>query len=196
MDKKKGIGIYMKLFRATFMLSAFTFGGGYVIVPLMQKRFVEDYKWLEKEEMMDLVAIARSAPGMIAVNASIMVGYRLAGVLGAITAVVGTVLPPLMIITIISYFYEVFRDSPAVAAVLRGMSAGVAAVVIDAIITMGSNILKEKSIFSFTVMVISFSVVFFYDIDVKLVIGVSALLGIIRICVIKYREKDGKGTDI
>jgi chromate transporter len=196
LGKRKGIGLYWKLFRATFMLSAFTFGGGYVIVPLMQKRFVEDYKWIEEQEMMDLVAIARSAPGMIAVNASIMVGYRLAGVIGAFFAVVGTVLPPLIIITIISYFYQVFRDSPAVAAVLKGMGSGVAAVVVDAILTMGKNILKEKSIFSVGVMIVSFLVVFFFDIVVKIILGVSAVLGIAQVFYTRSKEKSERGAGV
>ena len=98
------------------MLSAFTFGGGYVIVPLMRKKFVEEYRWIEEKEMLDLVAIGQSAPGPIAVNTSILVGYRLAGVPGAFFTILGTVLPPLIIISVISLFYTAFRESPAVAA--------------------------------------------------------------------------------
>lgn len=79
---KKGLSFYWKLFSATFSLSAFTFGGGYIIIPLMRKKFVEQYHWIEEEEMMDLTAIAQSSPGAMAVNASILVGYRLAGIPG------------------------------------------------------------------------------------------------------------------
>ena len=81
---KKDAKFYWKLFGATFTLSAFTFGGGYVSVPLMRQKFVEKYHWIEEEEIMDLTAIAQSAPGPIAVNASILIGYRLAGVFGAL----------------------------------------------------------------------------------------------------------------
>ena len=75
---KKDLAFYRKLFTSTFYLSAFTFGGGYVIIPLMRKKFVEQFHWIEEEEMLDLTAIAQSAPGAIAVNASILIGYRLA----------------------------------------------------------------------------------------------------------------------
>ena len=98
--------MYGKLFSSVFMLSACTFGGGYVIVPLMRKKFVEDLHWIEEGEMMDLVAIAQSSPGAIAVNASISI-VSPAGILGQ-SQVIGTVLPPLVILTVISYCYEAF----------------------------------------------------------------------------------------
>lgn len=178
LEKKKGFKFYLQLFWATFTLSAFTFGGGYVIVPLMRKKFVEQYNWIEEKEMLDLTAIAQSAPGMIAVNTSIMVGYRLAGVPGAFFTIFGTVLPPLITVSVISLFYNAFRESPAVAAVLKGMSAGVAAVVADAIVKMSRSILAEKSIFSVIVMGTSFLAVFLFDVDVKLIILCCALAGI------------------
>ena len=102
---KKNPKLYLKLFTSTFYLSAFTFGGGYVIVPLMKKKFADDLHWIEEKEMIDLAAIAQSAPGPIAVNAAILVGYRIAGVLGALTTIIGTVLPPFVILAVISLFY-------------------------------------------------------------------------------------------
>ena len=96
---EKNRKFYLKLFLSTFYLSAFTFGGGYVIVPLMRKKFVNEYGWIDENEMIDLIAIAQSAPGVIAINASLIIGYKLAGILGAIVALVGTVLPPLIIIS-------------------------------------------------------------------------------------------------
>ena len=141
---KKGLSFYWKLFSATFSLSAFTFGGGYIIIPLMRKKFVEQYHWIEEEEMMDLTAIAQSSPGAMAVNASILVGYRLAGIPGTLVTVLGTILPPLIILSIISIGYTAFRDSVAVSLVLRGMQAGVAAVIVDVVITMAKTICKGK----------------------------------------------------
>ena len=93
---------YLTLFVSTFQLSACTFGGGFVIIPLMRKKFVEELGWIEEQEMMDLTAIAQSSPGAIAVNASILVGYRVAGFRGAMLTVLGTILPPLFIISVIS----------------------------------------------------------------------------------------------
>ena len=106
-DKKK---VLFHLFISTLYLSAFTFGGGYVIVSLLKKKFVDEYHWIENDEMLDLVAIAQSAPGAIAVNGAIAVGYKLAGIIGAFVAVIGAIIPPFVIITILSMFYEAFRD--------------------------------------------------------------------------------------
>ena len=142
MEKK--FKFYLKLFQATFSLSAFTIGGGYVIVPLMRKKFVEELKWIDEEEMLNLVAISQSAPGPIAVNTSIMVGYRIAGVLGSLVSILGTVLPPLIIITVIAQFYSAFKQNTVVNALLLGMRAGVAAVIIDVIIKMVKDILKNQ----------------------------------------------------
>lgn len=89
---------YWQLFLSTFKLSACTFGGGFVIIPLMRERFVKELHWIEEEEMLDLTAIAQSSPGSIAINASILVGYHVAGIPGALITVVGSALPPLIII--------------------------------------------------------------------------------------------------
>lgn len=196
MKKKKGLLFYLQLFWSTFTLSAFTFGGGYVIVPLMRKRFVETYKWIEEQEMLDLVAIAQSAPGVMAVNASILVGYSIAGVPGAIFTIIGTILPPLIIIAVVFLFYNAFRESPIVSALLRGMSIGVSAVVVDAIIKMASNVVNEKSIFSICLMVLSFIAAFFFDVDVKLILLACALLGLAYSFWLKSKSKhaeEGKG---
>ena len=94
--------VLWKLFLSTLYLSAFTFGGGYVIITLMKDKFVDKYHWIEENEMLDLIAIAQSAPGAIAVNGAIVVGYKLAGLAGVLTAIFGTVLPPFLIISAIS----------------------------------------------------------------------------------------------
>ena len=100
-----------KIFISTLYLSAFTFGGGYVIVTLMKKKFVDELGWIDENEMLDLVAIAQSAPGAIAVNGAIVVGYKLEGRIGALTAIVGTIIPPFAIISVISFFYAAFSLS-------------------------------------------------------------------------------------
>ena len=121
--------VLVKLFLSTLYLSAFTFGGGYVIVTLMKKKFVDDYHWIEENEMLDLVAIAQSAPGPIAVNGAIVVGYKLAGLAGTLVAIIGTIIPPFVIISLISAFYHAFRDNYLVSQMLEGMQAGVGAVI-------------------------------------------------------------------
>ena len=103
--------VIWKLFISTLYLSAFTFGGGYVIITLMKKKFVDEYHWIDEEEMLDLVAIAQSAPGPIAVNGAIVIGYKLAGVPGLLVSILGTVTPPFVILSIVSLFYTSSRQS-------------------------------------------------------------------------------------
>lgn len=134
----------LTLFLATLKISAFTFGGGFVIIPLLRRKFVEDLKWIDEEEMLDLTAIAQSSPGAVAVNASILVGYRAAGLTGAVVSVLGTVIPPLFIISVISLFYQAFRDNKYVNIVMAGMLCGVAAVILDVVISMIGVLFKAK----------------------------------------------------
>lgn len=135
---------YRKLFFSTFKLSACTFGGGFVIIPLMRKKFVEELGWIEEDEMLDLTAIAQSSPGAIAVNASILVGYHVAGLPGAMLTVLGTILPPLITISIISMFYQAFRDNAIVNMAMAGMLCGVAAVICDVVINMAKPFFRKS----------------------------------------------------
>ena len=168
---------YKKLFLSTFKLSACTFGGGFVIVPLMKKRFVEELGWIEEDEMLDMIAIAQSSPGAIAVNASILVGYHVAGFPGAMITVLGTVLPPLIIISIISLFYQAFRDNAIVNMAMAGMLCGVAAVICDVVLTMAGSILKKKRILPVLVMLGSFIAVRFFSVNIILIILVCGMIG-------------------
>lgn len=175
---KKNLNIYIKLFTSTFYLSTFTFGGGFVIVPLMKKKFVDDLKWIEEKEMLNLAAIAQSSPGAVAVNASILLGYQIAGVVGAGTAILGTVLPPLIILTGISAFYNAFRQSDPVSALLRGMQAGVAAVIADVVLQMGGSILKSKKLLSLVIMAATFIAAFYLKVNVVFILLVCAGIGV------------------
>ena len=176
--KKKHV--LWKLFISTLYLSAFTFGGGYVIVTLMKEKFVDQLHWIEEDEMLDLIAIAQSAPGAIAVNGSIVVGYKLAGLLGALTAILATIIPPFVIISVISYFYELFRDNFVVSTLLSGMQAGVAAVIGSVVWDMGGGVLKQKSALSVAIMLLAFIAVCIYRVNVIIVILVCIALGILR----------------
>lgn len=192
---KKGARFYWNLFFSTFTLSAFTFGGGYVIVPLMQKHFVKDLKWIDEDEMLDLVAIGQSAPGPIAINTSILVGYRMAGVPGAFLTVLGTVMPPLITITVISFFYTAFRDNPIIRALFRGMQAGVAAVIADVVINMAARIIKNRRILPVAVMALSFTAAFFFDINIIVILLVSGLLGAYTAFRTRHVQDTDTGTD-
>lgn len=171
---------FWKLFVSTLKISACTFGGGFVIIPLLRKKFVEELGWIEEEEMLDLTAIAQSSPGAIAVNAAIVVGFRVAGIPGALVSVLGTVIPPLVIISVISFFYQQFRDNAIVSMAMNGMLAGVAAVICDVVINMGSGILQKKHVLPVLVMLGSFVAVRFFEVNIITVILVCGVIGAVE----------------
>lgn len=187
--KKNNISVYLTLFTSIFRISAFTFGGGFVIVPLMKKRFVNDLNWIDEDEMIDIAAIAQSSPGAIAFNAAILLGYRIAGLLGAMVCIVGAILPPFIVIGVISYFYSAFSDNRIIRALLKGMQVGVAAVVLDVSVGMANNIIKTKKAAYILMMIAAFIATFIFDINLIIIILSSAFLGIIATI---YESKKGK----
>lgn len=127
-----------------------------------------------------MTAIAQSSPGAIAVNAAILVGYHVAGIPGALLTVLGTVIPPLIIISVISMFYQAFRDNPVVNLVMAGMLCGVAAVIFDVVIDMTKTILKKKKILPVLVLMGAFIAVRFFSVNILLVILVCGIIGILE----------------
>ena len=178
MQSKKEVLI--KIFISTLYLSAFTFGGGYVIVTLMKKKFVDEYHWIEENEMLDLVAIAQSSPGAIAVNGAIVVGYKLAGMTGALTAILATIIPPFAIISLISVFYSAFRSNQAVSEILTGMQAGVGAVIASVVYEMAAGVIHGKNPISIAIMLASFVASCFFEVNVVYIVLICIALGIIR----------------
>lgn len=176
---KKDYSKLWTLFKTMFVLSACTFGGGFVIVSLMKKKYVEELKWLEEDEMLDVTAITQSVPGPLPVNASVIIGYRIAGILGSVVAILGTILPPMMIISVISLFYEQFRTNPYIAVALQVMRAGVAAVIFDVVINLASNVLKTKRTLYISMMVVAFVATYLLDMSAMMVILVCLAIGII-----------------
>ena len=152
-----------QIFTATFTLSAFTFGGGYVIVTLMKERFVDRFQWIEEDEMLDLVALSHSAPGAMAINASIIVG----------------------IITIISAFYNAFAHNFVISRLLEGMQAGVGAVICSVVYDMAAGITKSGSTFNISIMVIAFIATCLFRISVVKVVLVCIDLGILKSVVLR-----------
>lgn len=181
------LAILRKLFMSTLVLSAFTFGGGYVIITLMRKTFVDELGWIDKDEMLDLVAIAQSAPGAIAVNGAIVIGYKLAGLAGVLTAVVATIIPPSTIITLISFFYDAFRSNVWISLLLEGMQAGVAAVIVAVVLQMGKEVTDTKNPLLITAMLVAFVANYFFNVNVILIILVAAGLGIGKYLFDRYK---------
>ena len=190
-EKRK---ILFQIFILTLYLSAFTFGGGYVIVTLMKKKFVDQYHWIEEKEMLDLIAIAESAPGAIAVNGAVVVGYKLAGAAGVVTAVVATILPPFVILSLISVFYDAFRENVLISRMLTGMQAGVGAVIASVTYDMAAGIVREKHLSSTIIMTASFVAVSLLNVNVIYVIFVCLALGIFQTFLKKGVHKNGHPT--
>ena len=187
--KEKNPKILLRLFQSMFVLSAFTFGGGFVIVSLMKKKFVEQLGWLEEDEMLDITAITQSSPGPLPINASVIIGYRMYGVVGSLVAILGTALPPMIIIFIISYFYEQFRRNPYIAIALQVMRAGVAAVIFDVVISLAKNVLHTRRILYIGMMIIAFVLTYFLDVNAMLIILSCLAIGILDLFITLYRKK-------
>ena len=175
------------LFLTTLYISAFTFGGGFVIVTFMKHKFVDELHWIDEQEMLDFTALAQSCPGAIAVNATILVGWNVYGFAGMIVATLGTILPPMIILSVVSFFYAIFSTNVWVAVVLKGMQAGVAAVILDAECSLGESVLKEKSSLSIFIMTAAFVCDFFLGVNVVYIILVAACIGIIQFIWYQYR---------
>lgn len=187
---KQKLALLAKLFISTLYLSAFTFGGGYVIVTLMKKKFVDTLHWITEEEMLDLVAIAQSAPGAIAVNGAIVVGYKLSGLAGVFTAVLATILPPFVVISVISVCYALFRDNQIISMVLLGMQAGVGAVIASVVCDMGLSVLKGKdNVVSTIIMLAAFLAGCVFHVNVVLIILVCGGIGVVRTLIANRHSK-------
>lgn len=169
--------IMWTLFKTCFIISSCTFGGGLVIISMLQKKFVEELKWIEQEEVMDLVAIAQSCPGVMSVNTSIIIGYRIGGIFGALLTVLGTVTPPMVILTVISVCYVQFRSNYVIALLLKGMQAGVVAVMANVTVTMCRNVLKDRELVPFLLLIGASVAAVVFQVDIILIILACAVIG-------------------
>lgn len=189
---KRSAKILLQLFFSTLYISTFTFGGGFVIVTFMKRKFVDELHWIDEQEMLDLTALAQSSPGAIAVNAAILVGWRVAGFWGMVVAVIGTILPPLVLLSVLSFFYAAFAANRYIGLLLKGMQAGVAAVILDVVCSLGSNVIREKAfrLFNMAVMAAAFIAAFFFNVNVIYIILAAALIGILKEVLLHKRRRD------
>lgn len=177
-----------KLFFSTLYLSTFTFGGGYVIVSLMKTKFVDELHWIDENEMLDLIAIAQSSPGAVAVNGAIVVGYKLSGIPGVICSILGAIIPPFFIISIISGFYTLFQKNEAVQALLTGMRAGVGAVIVSVVWDMSSGIVKQKKLSLILIMLCAFVANYYLKINIIFIILVCIVCSAAKAIITKRRK--------
>ncbi|MDD3692708.1 MAG: chromate transporter [Oscillospiraceae bacterium] len=153
---KNGKGKCLKLFFETLKIGMVTIGGGYAMLSLLLESFTEKHRWLSHDEMLDTIAVAQSMPGPIAVNTSVMVGYRVAGIRGSLSAAAGMILPPLAVMSIIAACYTWFRANEYVAAALRGIRAAVCGLLVWATVKLARSSIKTgRGIWTAVVFVIS-----------------------------------------
>ncbi|MBP5200091.1 MAG: chromate transporter [Schwartzia sp.] len=176
---KRGAHFYRALFCSTFLISAFTVGGGYVIIPLLKAKYVDEYGWLEDKETLDLVAIAQSMPGVVAVNAAILLGYRMAGLPAALTALFATILPPLITLSVIAHAYDFFIQSPVVRLMLKGMQCGATALIANVAVDLVRKQCKKRLLLPLLILGGTFVANFFFGVNLMLLVVVDGVLGLL-----------------
>lgn len=172
------------IFLYSLRLSCMAFGGGYVLISLMRETYVKKLGWLTEDEMLDVTAISQSAPGASAVNASVLTGSRLSGWRGALTAVCGTIIPPLFIMSVIAAIYDLLGQISFIGRLMTGMQCGVAAVILDAALGMTRSALESKKLLYIIIFALAFISSIWLKIPVIYVILLSAIVGLID-CALK-----------
>ena len=155
---ENSFGTLIKIFTVTLKIGAFTFGGGYAMIPLMQNEFVDRNKWIDEKDIVDVFAVAPSIPGVIAVNAGILIGNKIAGLPGGFAAAFGCILPPFLIMSVFQRVYETFFSNAVVLGALKGIKAAVVALMLVSVIKLSKQSFADAIcvIIAITVMIICF----------------------------------------
>lgn len=167
----------LKLFWIFFKIGAFTFGGGYAMIPLIEREMVEKQKWISGDEIIDIFAVAESVPGAIAINTSTFIGYKVAGFWGAIVAMFGVALPSFLIITIIAAVFSQFQDLPLVKAAFEGIRAAVVALITVSGIKIAKSAIKNK--IAMLITLVAFVLLVFVDVHAIVLIILGAIAGLL-----------------
>ena len=177
---------YWKLFYSTFLISAFTVGGGFVIIPLLKAKYVDEYDWIDDKEALDMVAIAQSMPGIVAVNACIILGYRMAGLSGSLTALLATVLPPLITLSVIARCYEIFASNPIVQFALKGMQCGATALIVKVALDLFLKQMKTRHLLPIVIVLATLIANIVFDVNIMLLVIIDGLIGLVLMQDKKY----------
>ncbi len=188
MEQEKKKRNLWPLFSTFFRIGAFTFGGGYAMIPLIQKEMVENKKWISDEDILEIVAIAESTPGPIAINTATFVGYRVGGFWGALCATLGVVVPSFVVISVIAFFLRQFQEYKGVQYAFWGIRAGVLALILKALWSMYKS--APKGWVSYVVMAAAFILVAIFDVNILIVIIGCALFGLITSTIAARRVKE------
>lgn len=179
MKKKELWYIFIEMFK----ISCFTFGGGYVVIPMIEKTFVDKYHYFTKDELLNMATIAQSSPGVIAVNLSALSGYRIANLKGVACACLGSILPPMIILGTISNFYDVFISNTIITAALHGMEAGALVLLVDVFATMSGTIVKSKDYFLYIMLLASFVANFIFKVNAFIIIFTAVLICVLYVLI-------------
>ena len=169
------MNLYWESFKTFFKIGIFTLGGGYAMIPLIEEEVVNKKQWVSKEEMLDLIAIAQSCPGVFAINIAIFIGYKLRKVRGAIATTIGTALPSFLIILIIAMFFKQFEDNKVVAAMFRGIRPAVVALIAVPTFNLGKRAQLNK--FTIWIPIVSALAIWLLGVSPIWIIIVAALCG-------------------
>lgn len=175
------------LFSTFFKIGLFTFGGGYAMISLMQREVVENKKWITSEDMSDMITISESTPGPVSVNVATFVGYKVAGVLGALCSTLGVVVPSFLIIVFLSGVLDILQDNPIFQNAFFGIRAAVIALILKTFISMYKEC--PKNIFSYLIMALTLVCVLLLDVNPIYLIICSATLGIVYSFIVNRKEQ-------
>lgn len=167
----------LKMFITFFKIGAFTFGGGYAMIPLIEEEVVNKKKWVEKQEFMDMLVISQSLPGPLALNCSTFIGYKISGVIGAVMAILGITLPSFLIITLIAAYFMQFRDYYYVNLAFKGISAAVPILVLVGVVSMAQNV--NKNVENIIILIVALICLLVFNINPIIVTIAGAVYGII-----------------
>jgi len=181
--------IYL-LFIKFFKIGLFTFGGGYAMISLIHAEVVENMKWLDDKEMVNMIVIAEATPGVLAINTATFVGYKIAGIAGSAIATIGVAMPSVIIICIISLFFDAFKNLKYAAYAFNGIRAGVVLLIIEAVGKLNKK--NEKSLFYFIIVGLTVIASFFFKLNVVYILIIAMILGILY-TLIFVRDKKGGG---
>lgn len=188
MTKKEKFLRCIKVFAVFFKIGAFTFGGGYAMIPFIQRETSQKHNWVTDKEILDIIAIAESTPGPIAINSATFVGYKTAGFFGAVFATAGVVMPAFLVILLVSLFLDAFSSSNIIKYAFFGIRAGVIALILKAVFSMAKQC--EKTVFALVVAVFALLVVAIFKVSIPLVVIFCAICGVVYSVILA--KKGGK----
>lgn len=190
-QEKVSVKMIWRIFYTFFFISPATFGGGYAMIPLLEKAIIERNQWMNREDITDVLAVAQTVPGSIAVNAATFIGYRLAGVIGSVAATVGMITPTFIIILVLASLFLEFQHYPIVQAAFLGIRLAIVALIFFAAVKTGKTAIADKTTAAAALATIV--ILLFTPVHPMFVIVIGAFLGIVltkKKAPAKYKETD------